>query len=72
MTSSLWTTSCLIVCRLEAGFGGVLNAFELMKNRPVAARLLAFAPEPARSRQKCGHALKGRRCWSRPAKPLKS
>ena len=53
----------------EAGFGGVLNAFELMKNMIAAGAALHFEDQLA-AVKKCGPWAA--RCWSPPAKPLKA
>ena len=50
-----------IVADAEAGFGGVLNAFELMKNMITAGAAGVHFEDQLAAVKKCGHM--GARCW---------
>ena len=56
------TTSCPSLPMREAGFGGVLNAFELMKNM-ITAGAAGVHEDQLAAVKKCGHM--GGRCWCR-------
>jgi isocitrate lyase len=59
-----------IVADAEAGFGGVLNAFELMKAMIEAGAAGVHFEDQLASVKKCGHM--GGRCWCPPARPSTS
>jgi isocitrate lyase len=58
-----------IVADAEAGFGGSLNAFELMKSLIEAGAAGVHFEDQLSSAKKCGHM--GVRCWSPHAKPVR-
>jgi isocitrate lyase len=54
-----------IVADAEAGFGGPLNAYELMKAMIEAGAAGVHFEDQLASVKKCGHSAA--RCWCRPA-----
>src|SRR3546814_7367140 len=59
MRISDWSSECAlpisIVADAEAGFGGVLNAFELMKNMITAGAAGVHFEDQLAAVKKCGH-----------------